>query len=113
MNFPWETIQCIRYNDLIKHIAALFPFGRCVPDDYLPGEKAYPAYCAGMFIAYGRSIVDDLYNMAMKTPYLFIDDAWLTGIVREQVSGISFDNQDFLIGELPMIISIHYVPSAF
>ena len=67
----------------------------------------YPVtYCQGYVVIYSRDIVQEIYNAAMGkcTPFLWLDDVYVTGILANNVGNISHSG---LKGILQHIIYIH------
>lgn len=46
-----------------------------------PGEM-YPVYCGGFIIVYSADVVHRLYNQVKFTKYFWIDDVYVTGMLR-------------------------------
>lgn len=57
----------------------------CVKEDELPGRKYFPQYCAGMGFIISREVVVDLYETSQTTPFFWIDDVYVTGLVAKQL----------------------------
>lgn len=57
----------------------------CVKEDELPGRKYFPQYCAGMGFVMSQEVVVDLYEASQTTPFFWIDDVYVTGLVTQQV----------------------------
>ena len=47
-----------------------------------PSEVLYPSYCNGWLYVVTPKIVKLLLNAIETSPYLFIDDVYITGILR-------------------------------
>jgi len=58
----------------------------CVADDELPGRTHFPQYCAGLSFAVSRELVPALYSASLSTPYFWIDDVYITGLLMPEVS---------------------------
>lgn len=58
----------------------------CVKDDELPGRTHFPQYCAGVGFIISREIVKDLYNGSRSTPFFWIDDVYITGLVPKTLT---------------------------
>ncbi|KAL3864846.1 hypothetical protein ACJMK2_006496 [Sinanodonta woodiana] len=59
--------------------------------DYFPGYKRSPLqYCAGPFVLIPRDIVPEMYEAAKSTPFYWIDDFYLFGILPNQIGNVSF-----------------------
>ncbi|KAL3284434.1 hypothetical protein HHI36_018593 [Cryptolaemus montrouzieri] len=48
-------------------------------------RKTFPSYCSGWFILYSPDVVYDLYLLAQKSRYFWIDDVFVTGILVENL----------------------------
>ncbi|KAI0215132.1 Beta-1,3-galactosyltransferase 1, partial [Lamellibrachia satsuma] len=57
----------------------------CVKFTEFPGRQYFPQYCAGLAVLMTREIVAELYRTAVKTPFFWIDDVFLTGIVSAKL----------------------------
>ena len=49
-------------------------------------EKYYPDYCMGLFVLMSKDIIEPLYQRALHTPYFWIDDVFITGIIRKLIN---------------------------
>ena len=58
----------------------------CVAADELPGRTHFPQYCAGLAFALSRELVPALYSASLSTPYFWIDDVYITGLLMPEVS---------------------------
>ncbi|XP_063390029.1 beta-1,3-galactosyltransferase 5-like [Cydia fagiglandana] len=56
---------------------------RVSPAEYKP--HYYPTYCAGWAILYSQDVVPRLLKTAQSTPYFWIDDVHVTGVVAQQI----------------------------
>jgi hypothetical protein len=57
----------------------------------------YPMYCSGFSIIYSADVVSLLYRQGQTTKYLFIDDAFVSGIVRKQTGIPLTDNLNWFM----------------
>ncbi|KAK2171310.1 hypothetical protein NP493_1080g00035 [Ridgeia piscesae] len=62
----------------------------CVKYSEFPGRQYFPQYCAGLAVLMTREIVAELYTAAIKTPFFWIDDVFLTGIVSAKLKGVHY-----------------------
>ena len=82
----------------------------CVDRSYLPGKKYYPEYCSGSAYFFTKDIIHDMYNASLHAPYFFIDDAFVTGIIRQKVKpkitahSFEFKRASFFDGDLEAMI---------
>jgi len=58
----------------------------CVAANELPGRTHFPQYCAGLAFALSRELVSELYLTSQSTPYFWIDDVYITGLLMPEVS---------------------------
>jgi len=58
----------------------------CVADDELPGRTHFPQYCAGLLFVLSRELVPALCSTSLTTPYFWIDDVYITGLLMPEVS---------------------------
>lgn len=61
----------------------------CVNYNQLHGLIYYPKYCSGAFFILTGDIISDLYLQSLYTPYFFVDDAFLTGIVPSKMKDVN------------------------
>jgi hypothetical protein len=50
-----------------------------------PGEK-YPPYCNGWIVLYSSEVVFLLYREAQRTPYFWVDDVHVTGVLAARAN---------------------------
>ncbi|KAF7282223.1 hypothetical protein GWI33_003023 [Rhynchophorus ferrugineus] len=53
-------------------------------------RETYPIYCAGWYVIMRTSTAVKVYAQAQETPFFWIDDVFLTGIVTEQLGHFIF-----------------------
>jgi len=58
----------------------------CVAADELPGRTHFPQYCAGLAFALSGKLVSELYLVSLFTPYFWIDDVHVTGLLMPEVA---------------------------
>jgi len=58
----------------------------CVAADELPGRTHFPQYCAGLAFALSHDLVSALYSASLSTPYFWIDDVYITGLLMPEAS---------------------------
>ena len=56
-----------------------------VSRDEYPGDK-YPPWCEGFAYIVKPHLVKKLYDMSLMTPYYWIDDVYVTGILAEKLN---------------------------
>ncbi|KAH9496577.1 hypothetical protein Btru_010987 [Bulinus truncatus] len=57
-------------------------------------QDYYPPYCSGFFVVIMPAIVEDLYLAAKATPFLWLDDVFIYGVVREDMHFVQIINLD-------------------
>jgi len=62
----------------------------CVAADELPGRTHFPQYCAGLAFALSRELVTALHATSLSTPYFWIDDVYITGLLTKKLRGIHY-----------------------
>ena len=63
-----------------------------LPNDVLPNKKVFEPYCAGMGWIFSTNIAKDLVTIAYRTPFLWIDDVYISGMVMNQVKNLTKTN---------------------
>uniref|UniRef100_A0A2C9LE82 Hexosyltransferase n=1 Tax=Biomphalaria glabrata TaxID=6526 RepID=A0A2C9LE82_BIOGL len=58
------------------------------------GQDYYPPYCSGFFVVIMPAIVEDIYQAAKATPFLWLDDVFIYGVVREEMHFVQIVNLD-------------------
>ena len=61
-------------------------------DNILPGQRLFPPYCAGLGWVFSTNIVKELLEKCKSTPFLWIDDVYISGVVMNQVSELNIVN---------------------
>ena len=49
-----------------------------------PDLTVYPPFCDGPGYAFTRDITEDIRHLAMVHPYFFVEDAYISGILRQK-----------------------------
>lgn len=57
----------------------------CVKRNELPGMSFFPQYCAGIAYVISRQLVKQLYEASRSTPFFWIDDVYVTGLLTKKV----------------------------
>ena len=60
-----------------------------LPHDVLPGKIIFDPYCAGLGWIFSTNIVKVLLTYVYSTPFLWIDDVYISGMVMNQVKNMS------------------------
>ncbi|XP_055887087.1 beta-1,3-galactosyltransferase 1-like [Biomphalaria glabrata] len=58
------------------------------------GQDYYPPYCSGFFVVIMPAIVEDIYQAAKATPFLWLDDVFIYGVVREEMHFVQIVHLD-------------------
>lgn len=64
--------------------------------------KTFPTYCSGWFILYSPDVVYDLYNLAQKSEYFWVDDVFITGILAKKAGIPHFNSKDIVMSKRRM-----------
>ena len=62
----------------------------CVKYNEFPGRTHFPKYCAGLTYIMSQEVVPEMYDAALKTPFFWIDDVYISGVVAPKVKGLEF-----------------------
>jgi Galactosyltransferase len=57
----------------------------CVGRRELRGRTHFPQYCAGIGYVVSRGLVPMLYNASLSTPFFWIDDVYVTGLLAKKL----------------------------
>ena len=60
----------------------------CIPFSILPGLDHYPTYASGSFYVMTQDLAKEIYDMAIRTPFFWVDDAYMSGIVVVRIPGL-------------------------
>ncbi|KAL3855100.1 hypothetical protein ACJMK2_014329 [Sinanodonta woodiana] len=74
-----------------RHVL-MFRRGKFAVDpDYFPGLNHFPLpYCPGPFVLMPRSIVPEMFEVAKITPFHWVDDFYLFGILPNEIRNVAF-----------------------
>ena len=61
-----------------------------VNENEFKGQKFYPRYCSGFFVMITNDAVPEIYQSAFKTPFFWVDDVYLYGLLPGKVRGIKY-----------------------
>ena len=61
-----------------------------VNENEFKGKRFYPRYCSGFFVMMTNDMIPDIYKSAFVTPFFWVDDVYLYGLVPSKVKGISY-----------------------
>jgi hypothetical protein len=62
----------------------------CVRFNEFPGQRYFPKYCAGLTYALSRDLIPLMYNASFTTPFFWIDDVYLTGLLPAKVKNVEY-----------------------
>ena len=62
----------------------------CLDPSVLPGRKVYPNHCSGPLYSMTPDLPPLLYEAAKNSQFVWVDDAYLTGVLAEKVKGVKF-----------------------
>jgi len=63
----------------------------CVKQTELRGRTRFPQYCAGIGYIVSTSILPLLYNASKSTPFFWIDDVYVTGLLAKKLpAGVKY-----------------------
>ena len=73
----------------------------CVKFTEFPGKTHFPQYCAGLAFVISQEAIPLLYQQALTTPFFWIDDVYISGVVASKVSGLEYVDvlQNFTLKE--------------
>ena len=74
------SVSIIR--SLIANFTYTFSMSRKIEPEEWPWEVMYPSYCNGWLYIVTPKIVKLLLKAVATSPFLFIDDVYITGILR-------------------------------
>ena len=57
-----------------------------------PGQKAYPQYCSGITYVLSNDIIPELLQKSYSTPFFWVDDVYITGILTAKVQRLNYVN---------------------
>ena len=66
-----------------------------VQDELFRGENLFPEYCEGFTVVFSNDILPSLYKSAMLTPFFWIDDVYLYGLVPRNIPNVHYTNLIF------------------
>ena len=66
----------------------------CVKYSEFPGRTHFPEYCAGLAFVLSASIVPEMYEYSKSTPFFWIDDVYVTGLLAGKVKDLK--HHDYL-----------------
>ncbi|XP_063697454.1 lactosylceramide 1,3-N-acetyl-beta-D-glucosaminyltransferase-like [Culicoides brevitarsis] len=101
----WEKIYDENRDFVYGRLFHENPIGRSSKDRHRVTEeelqgKFYPDYIGGFAIFYAQSTVGKIYEVANNLPFLWIEDAFVSGVAREK-TGINATDGGYLTFDMP------------
>lgn len=62
----------------------------CVKYSEFPGRNYFPKYCAGLTYVLSTDMMADMLSASRRTPFFWIDDVYITGLLLAKVSGVRY-----------------------
>lgn len=62
-----------------------------VSENHFREQKFYPRYCSGFLVLFTKDIIPAMYRSASLTPFFWVDDVYLYGLVPSHVPGIQYN----------------------
>ena len=62
----------------------------CIKYHEMIGRRVYPRYCAGLAFLLSREMVPEMYIASLKTPFFWVDDAYVSGLLPSKVIGVEY-----------------------
>ena len=85
-----RMIACVQYHNdsmpILRYPRKCYKW--CIKYRELIGLRSYPAYCAGLAFLLSREMVSQMYAASLKTPFFWVDDAYVSGLLPAKVSGV-------------------------
>ncbi|XP_045215429.2 beta-1,3-galactosyltransferase 1-like isoform X2 [Mercenaria mercenaria] len=72
-----------------------------IRSDLFIGKNEYPAYCEGKLVMMTFDVLPSLYSVALQTPYFFIEDVYMYGLVINRIKGLTFSQ---------LVWGTHFIP---
>jgi len=63
-----------------------------VSENHFKGKKFYPEYCSGFLVLFTNDVIPALSRAASLTPFFWVDDVYLYGLVPSHVPGLTYSN---------------------
>ena len=61
-----------------------------VKENEFKGQRFYPRYCSGFFVMITNDAIPAIYKSAFITPFFWVDDVYLYGLLPSKVQGITY-----------------------
>lgn len=56
------------------------------------GKRIYPKYVPGIWVALSTRLVKEMYKQAFSTPFFWVDDVYMFGLLTRKVGNVVFQN---------------------
>ena len=63
-----------------------------VKSSEFPGQKNYPQYCSGITYVLSNDIVPEMLQKSYSTPFFWIDDVYITGLLTAKIQRLNYVN---------------------
>ena len=72
----------------------------------MPELKRYKRYCRGYFVAFSTELIPYLYEASKSTPFFWVDDVYLYGILPSRITGVVYKSlgRDQLTMQSPVLV---------
>ncbi|KAI0234287.1 Lactosylceramide 1,3-N-acetyl-beta-D-glucosaminyltransferase A [Lamellibrachia satsuma] len=85
-----RLIACVSYPagsmPILRYPRKCFKW--CIKYREMIGRHGYPQYCAGVAFLLSREMVSEMYAASLKTPFFWVDDAYVSGLLPAKVNGV-------------------------
>ena len=78
----WKTMPILRESEKCMKW--------CVKYSEFPGKNFFPKYCAGLSFTLSRDVAQDMYQAASSTPFFWIDDVYITGLLLGKTKNVEY-----------------------
>ena len=66
----------------------------CIDDHMFHGSTYYPRYCSGAAYFFSGDVISDMYTASLTTPFFWVDDVYITGLLTKKIPGINWIKED-------------------
>ena len=85
-----RIIACVAYKEgsmpILRYPRKCYKW--CIKYREMIGREYYPPYCAGLAFLLSREMVSEMYAASLNTPFFWVDDAFVSGLLPSKVSGL-------------------------
>ena len=78
-----------------------------VAENEFKGQNNYPRYCSGFFVMFTNDVIPALYRAAFKTPFFWVDDVYLYGLLPGKYNDITYTSIEHKVFTLIPNEAIH------